>query len=109
MHFRSANDEDDRTVFFKDITLIQNLTYNDTVEVQLPNYFVPENFEPGSYAFIYRVVNVERPVEVNMANNVRADVMIVSEDRFRKTDRGDGVRSEEHTSELQSRGHLVCS
>ena len=69
--------------------MIQNLTFNDTVEVQLPNYFVPENFEPGSYAFIYRLVNVKRPEEVNMANNVRADVMIVSENRFRKTDRGD--------------------
>lgn len=84
-----ANEGEDRTVYFEDSTLIQNLTFNDTVEVQLPNYFVPENFEPGSYAFIYRLVNVKRPEEVNMANNVRADVMIVSENRFRKTDRGD--------------------
>src|SRR5207253_8351220 len=26
----------------------------------------------------------------------------------RRSDRGNGFRSEEHTSELQSRGHLVC-
>src|SRR5699024_5160301 len=32
----------------------------------------------------------KRPVEVNMANNVRADLLLVSEDKFRKTDRGEG-------------------
>lgn len=85
-----ANEGEDRTVYFEDSTLIQNLKFNDTAEVVFPNYFIPENFDPGRYAFIYRVVNVNRPVEVNMANNVRADLMIVSEDTFRKTDRGDG-------------------
>lgn len=85
-----ANEGENRTVYFEDSTLVQNLKFNDTMEVVFPNYFIPENFDPGAYAFIYRIVNTKRPVEVNMANNVRADLLLVSEDKFRKTDRGEG-------------------
>lgn len=85
-----GNEENDRKVYFQDSVLIEDMVYNDTMEVHLPNYFLPEQFTPGSYAFIYRLRNTKRPVEVNLANNIRADVFIASEDVFRKTDRGDG-------------------
>src|SRR5207253_7310843 len=41
----------------------------------------------------------------------RADTIVPGSGRIQSTARGaphDGIRSEEHTSELQSRGHLVC-
>lgn len=85
-----GNDDDDESEYFQDSVLIEDMAPNDTMEVSLPNYFVAENLTTGSYAFIYRLRNTKRPTEVNLANNVRAEVFLVSENTFRKTDRGDG-------------------
>lgn len=86
-----GNDDNDRSVHFMDSVLIENMEPNDTMEISLPNYFVPENLNQGAYAFLYRVRNTKRPAEVNLANNIRADGFLVSENNFRKTDRGEGV------------------
>ena len=85
-----GNEENNSGEYFRDSVLIENMTYNDTMEVELPNYFAAENLTEGAYAFIYRLRNVKRPAEVNLANNLRADVFLISENNFRKTDRGDG-------------------
>lgn len=86
-----GNDDNNQGEFFRDSLLIEDMVTNDTMEVEIPNYFVPETLAPGAYAFIYRLRNTERPSEVNLANNLRADVFLISEDEFRKTDRGDGI------------------
>jgi len=85
-----GNDDDNQGEYFRDSLLVENIAPNDTLELELPNYFTPVNLTPGAYAFIYRLRNTKRPVEVNMANNIRADVFLISETQFRKTDRGDG-------------------
>lgn len=85
-----GNSENDRSEYFLDSILIEDMAPHDTMEVSLPNYFVAENLTEGAYAFIYRLRNTKRPTEVNLANNVRADGFLVSENHFRKTDRGDG-------------------
>lgn len=85
-----GNDDNDRSEHFRDSVLIENMMPNDTMEVALPNYFVAENLTQGAYAFIYRLRNTKLPEEVNLANNLRADGFLVSEKKFRKTDRGDG-------------------
>ncbi len=86
-----GNEDDNRGEYFRDSLLIENMAPNDTLELEIPNYFTPENLKPGAYAFIYRLRNTKRPAEVNLANNIRADVFLISETRFRKTDRGDGI------------------
>lgn len=85
-----GNDDNNRGEYFRDSLLIQDMMTNDTMEVELPNYFTTETLNPGAYAFVYRLRNTKRPVEVNLANNIRADVFLISEDTFRKSDRGDG-------------------
>lgn len=85
-----GNSDNDRSEYFVDSILIEDMAPHDTMEVSLPNYFVAENLTEGAYAFIYRLRNTKRPVEVNLANNVRADGFLVSENNFRKTDRGEG-------------------
>ena len=86
-----GNDENDRSELFQDSLLIEDMAPHDTMEIALPNYFVTENLTEGAYAFIYRLRNTKRPTEVNLANNLRADGFLVSENNLRKTDRGDGV------------------
>src|SRR5690625_685702 len=58
---------------------------------------------------IYIVGNLERFGHI-MSNNDRGTVEFVTEiaNELCGNAQGNGVRSEEHTSELQSRGHLVC-
>ncbi len=85
-----GNDDNNQGEYFRDSLLLQDLETNDTMEIELPNYFTTENLAPGAYAFIYRLRNTKRPVEVNLANNIRADVFLISENNFRKSDRGDG-------------------
>src|SRR5690606_27173226 len=58
---------------------------------ELPTYFTAENLSEGTYAFLYRLRNLKRPAEVNLANNIQADVFVISENSFRKTDQGDGA------------------
>ncbi len=85
-----GNDDNDQSEHFSDSVLIEDMAPNDTMEISLPNYFTAENLTQGTYAFVYRLRNTKRPSEVNLANNIRADAFIVSESKFRKTDRGDG-------------------
>src|SRR5439155_17430964 len=49
------------------------------------------------------VVQAEQNVRQHGASSYTAPAVVVV-----RIDRDDGTRSEEHTSELQSRGHLVC-
>src|SRR5690625_6497694 len=48
----------------------------------------------------------DRPVEVYLQNYYES--MRIAYNVLREYDENGEVRSEEHTSELQSRGHLVC-
>src|SRR5439155_11770902 len=53
--------------------------------------------------------SVGRTATVNLGTGVGYSVLAVAEAARRVTGRAiPAVRSEEHTSELQSRGHLVC-
>src|SRR5437660_6293943 len=54
------------------------------------------------YTTLFRSHTVERLLDVVGLRHERLSRLLT----FRA--RPDGVRSEEHTSELQSRGHLVC-
>lgn len=80
-----------RTEYFRDSILVENLMAGDTVEVTLPNYFIPNDLPAGYYVFFYNIANVEDKEELNNANNFAADIFGITEGSFKKTDRGDGV------------------
>src|SRR5439155_15270789 len=55
------------------------------------------------------VSTIERTLREAVDRGImRSDKILSIRDRIHGTSRFDDLRSEEHTSELQSRGHLVC-
>src|SRR5690625_5803829 len=59
---------------------------------------------------VYRAEGVSWPGSSRYASQVRnmLSTRHIRRRNFSPTPRGEPIRSEEHTSELQSRGHLVC-
>ncbi|WP_236974935.1 T9SS type A sorting domain-containing protein [Membranihabitans maritimus] len=77
--------------YFRDSVLVENMAPNDTMEMEVPNFYVPNDLAAGSYVMVYRLTTPGGITEVNFANNFRGEIFIVSEEnKFRKTDRSDG-------------------
>src|SRR5690625_5711666 len=61
--------------------------------------------------FALNYFKVDYPNVINSSEDVEKDVILVDHNEFQQSVDGIeslNIRSEEHTSELQSRGHLVC-
>src|SRR5690554_2700216 len=82
-------------------TAMSNLGENTRLVSPLSGVVTARNYDPGDVAMQLPILTIEsmNPVKV---------IINVSERFYSQVSVGMPVRSEEHTSELQSRPHLVC-
>src|SRR5439155_7094622 len=79
-------------------TLFRSIYFTSAAASDLGHWSPPVEIAPGT--------GDRFGAEISVATNGRIDVMF--DDRSYSGNAQVDVRSEEHTSELQSRGHLVC-
>src|SRR5436305_2474916 len=83
------------------------ITYQCGAEREIHIYPSPASAgKSGSTVAAWEVVDVEKTVDELTANGVTFEHY--DTDRLKTNEKGIAERSEEHTSELQSRPHLVC-
>src|SRR5690625_4060568 len=91
------------------------LILNEYMEKERDNYMENQAYERSSDRHDYRngyynrnyVLNVGR-VELRVPRTRSGDFSTEVFEKYQRCDQAFLLRSEEHTSELQSRGHLVC-
>src|SRR5256884_7292135 len=82
--------------------------FNDTATTEIYTLSLHDALPIFSKAAADRMAKYPELVDVNPSLNLNMPELQVKVDRQRAADIGVRMRSEEHTSELQSRLHLVC-